>query len=56
MVKSVVDSLTFWPEEVGGLFSTTGCKRVAQKVDVAYEAAMDEEEEEEKEKDEGALR
>ncbi len=45
MVESVVTSMSFWPDDLG-LFSTTGCKRVAQKVDVVYEAAMDREEEE----------
>lgn len=41
-VDSVVDGMTFWPEGKE-LFSTTGCKRVAQKVDVAIEELLDEE-------------
>ncbi len=51
MLDAVVSSMTFWPEGLE-LFSTTGCKRVAQKVDVVYEEGLErEEEEEERERD-----
>ena len=44
MVEKVADELSYWPAELK-LFSTSGCKRVAQKVDLMLE----EEEEWEKE-------
>jgi len=36
MVEKVADELTYWPAELK-LFSTSGCKRVAQKVDLLLE-------------------
>ena len=36
MVENVADELIYWPEELQ-LFSTSGCKRVAQKVDLLLE-------------------
>ena len=36
MVENVADELIYWPEELK-LFSTSGCKRVAQKVDLLLE-------------------
>ena len=44
MVEKVADEMIYWPSELK-LFSTSGCKRVAQKVDLLLE-------EEEWEKDE----
>merc|ERR1712223_1089133 len=41
-VGEVADSLVYWPKETQ-LFSTTGCKRVANKLDL-LEEAMEEEE------------
>jgi hypothetical protein len=35
LVEKVVDQLTYWPSDLK-LFSTSGCKRVAQKVKVSY--------------------
>jgi len=35
-VKHVADSLTYWPEDTQ-LYSTTGCKRIANKVDLLQE-------------------
>jgi hypothetical protein len=40
-VKVVVDSLSYWPEDTK-LYSTTGCKRVANKMDL-YQEEMEEE-------------
>ena len=36
MVDRVADQLSYWPQETK-LFSTSGCKRVAQKVDLMEE-------------------
>merc|ERR1712228_729593 len=36
MVDNVADQLTYWPSDLK-LFSTSGCKRVAQKVDLLLE-------------------
>jgi len=36
MVEKVADQLTYWPTDIN-LFSTSGCKRVAQKVDLLLE-------------------
>ena len=36
MVKKVADELIYWPAELK-LFSTSGCKRVAQNVDLLLE-------------------
>jgi len=41
-VMAVVDSLSYWPEDTK-LYSTTGCKRVANKMDL-FEEEMGEEE------------
>jgi len=41
-VMAVVDSLSYWPEDTR-LYSTTGCKRVANKMDL-FEEEMGEEE------------
>ena len=41
-MSEVADSLVYWPKETQ-LFSTTGCKRVAHKLDL-LEEAMEEEE------------
>jgi len=40
-ISEVVDSLTFWPQETQ-VYSTTGCKRVANKMDL-YQEEMEEE-------------
>ena len=40
-VMAVVDSLSYWPEDTR-LYSTTGCKRVANKMDL-FEEEMEEE-------------
>ena len=45
-LTEIAASLTYWPSDPG-LFSTTGCKRVANKLDLYQE-----EEEEEEEHDE----
>jgi len=40
LINQVVEELSFWPDEVR-LFSTTGCKRVSQKVDeLLYEYGL----------------
>ena len=39
-VDFVADQLTYWPPEIK-LFSTSGCKRVAQKVDLMLEDMED---------------
>lgn len=39
-IDSVVDKMTFWPEGVE-IYSKTGCKRVAQKVDILLEEMYD---------------
>ena len=44
-LTEITASLTYWPAE-SGLFSTTGCKRVANRLDLYQE------EEEEEERDE----
>lgn len=36
LVEKVVDQLTYWPSDLK-LFSTSGCKRVAQKIDLILE-------------------
>ena len=36
MVDDIADQLTYWPADLK-LFSTSGCKRVAQKVDLLLE-------------------
>ena len=36
MVEKVADEMIYWPAELK-LFSTSGCKRVAQKVDLLLE-------------------
>jgi len=36
MVEEVADQLTYWPPDLK-LFSTSGCKRVAQKIDLVVE-------------------
>ena len=41
-LASIVESLTYWPAD-SGLFSTTGCKRVANKLDL-YQEEMEENE------------
>lgn len=45
-VTSTVDSLVYWPQE-SQLYSTTGCKRVAQKLDLLQEQLEEEQEEQE---------
>merc|ERR1712098_93276 len=35
-VSKVVDSLTYWPQETS-LYSTTGCKRISNKLDLFQE-------------------
>ena len=35
-VEGVADQLTYWPQDIG-LFSTSGCKKVSQKVDLLLE-------------------
>lgn len=44
-VSSVVDSLVYWPQDTQ-LYSTTGCKRVANKLDLLQEEMEEIEEEE----------
>ena len=39
-VKRVLDEMVFWPPDTL-LFSQTGCKRVAQKVDMVLEERYD---------------
>ena len=36
MVDTIADQLSYWPPEIK-LFSTSGCKRIAQKVDLMEE-------------------
>jgi len=36
MVEDVADQLTYWPSDIK-LFSTSGCKKVAQKIDLVVE-------------------
>ena len=45
-VTEVVASLTYWPADQG-LFSTTGCKRVANRLDLYQEEQEEEQEEHE---------
>ncbi len=40
MVDEVLSGMTFWPSD-SEIYSTTGCKRVAQKVDVVYEQSIE---------------
>ena len=39
-IENVMSHMTFWPKGVG-VFSTTGCKKVAQKVDLVLEEMYD---------------
>ena len=43
-LTNILDSLIYWPAELG-LFSTSGCKRVANRLDL-YQEELEEEEEE----------
>ena len=42
-LTNILDSLIYWPAELG-LFSTSGCKRVANRLDL-YQEELEEEEE-----------
>merc|ERR1719334_2636078 len=50
-ISRVVDSLHYWPEETQ-LYSTTGCKRIANKLDLIHEEIEEEEEREGEEEEE----
>ena len=42
-LTNILDSLTYWPAEYG-LFSTSGCKRVANRLDL-YQEELEEQNE-----------